>query len=432
MLVNILGDTTQQEVAWLLTVMDPARFGARVPISMSTGAVPVTMYRATNETTAPVETSTATGEAFVMCNTDGWYGALSTLHIDGAASNVGVGTAATYAASVFPTAYGATTVGLAMPDVSANFTSSATTGTEYMQVGSSLQLFTVMPPAGAEEFTGLVTVFRTLDPERYPIYGAAPAALWTQATQQSSMIHAARYGIDPDGSFFLKETAANGGVTNSKRVGSLNVANLPLTVQAYQWQRIGAKTLSTVVDPHCTLGYYIQAPANTVLRARWISVYQSEMYPSSEIRKTQEAYGNSTSSSLTSYVTNLLPWQKGGMKPVGTPSRPLATVGSAIQNAVANNPGLGQAIIDHGSQALQGVAAAGGAKTLWDGLKGIFKKPASLPAAELHLPEIPTYLKMPSPPSTPSGWRGAVNVVEEGAEELGELAPELLEMALVL
>jgi hypothetical protein len=156
------------------------------------------------------------------------------------------------------------------------------------------------------------------------------------------------------------------------------------------------------------------------------------MYPSSEIRKTQEAYGNSTSSSLTSYVTNLLPWQKGGMKPVGTPSRPLATVGSAIQNAVANNPGLGQAIIDHGSQALQGVAAAGGAKTLWDGLKGIFKKPASLPAAELHLPEIPTYLKMPSPPSTPSGWRGAVNVVEEGAEELGELAPELLEMALVL
>jgi hypothetical protein len=284
---RLLGSVEEQETAWMLAVTNCKDHAARIPISQVTGAVPVDLYRRTEFAST---TTNAAGEGFIMTQPDVWNtaGLITTastmaalLHPDGVASTYGSSTGSTYAGTTFP-AVGVLAVGvtaLQLGDVSSNFVAGAD-GTEYIQVGkiSSLRAKQVANAAADARYSGVVTAFYSVDVERYPIVGVDPAVLRAQAEAQDASVFAMRYIITEDG-LFVPEDEPRATV-----LSEISTASMPLSSEAYQWQRIdGYYASTTYTAAHCDAGFHIEAPSGSQFELETTMLWQTERYASNKV-----------------------------------------------------------------------------------------------------------------------------------------------------
>lgn len=376
--VNTLLATRQhQEIAWLHCVTNAAKFSARMPISLVTGAVPVDLFRKWATLAGTWAVTNANSSAFIACSADGWYPDDKTfLHANGTTTYVGSATQSAYAGANFPAvgAFATGAAGLALGDVDANFTSSTVSGTEFINIGSALLLSAKQPASGDDQFSGEIMVFRTLDPERAPISGQAPLTLWEAAKEEGSLYQAARWGIKPSGRFYLKQTAQGGSVPESVSVNQLQIHPTPLSVEAYKWQRIGAKTLNTTGNPvNNSIGVFIAANPGTLFSVEWVGVWQAERYASSKISYARPAYGDSNESILSNLAaTASKTFMPGFETHIGVPAA------TAVQQLLKDQPGFAQQLLDKGSGALSDILKGKAAMDLFNGAKSYLSGGASV------------------------------------------------------
>ena len=288
-MVQLLGTKETQEISWLETVVNPEAFAARIPITQVTGAVPVDLYR---KTLFFYPQANANGEAYIMAMPDGWHtiaASSQSTYLRTAADPASTGTTftfSTYAGIGFPAPVVVLPTGasaVAEEVISPEFTSNAADGTEYIMVANQLSMaVSNLPAATADQrWAGRVFVVRTLDPERYPIAGQNIGTLMDWAHEQDAQVVIAEYLIEGDGSF--RPIAAD--PSRSQTVTELTVTSLPLSKDAYKWQRIGETVpypaTHTVAAPD--IGIFIRAPASCIFQARVTHLYQTERYPNNRV-----------------------------------------------------------------------------------------------------------------------------------------------------
>lgn len=424
---KLLASKQFQEIAWMHCVMDPAAYAARMPITQVTGAIPVDLYRARAYQAGPALTN-ASGVAFASAWPDLWHfdsGNQALLHTDAAADTAaGTYTTTGYLASTFPP-NGVCPAGagsLILGDVSADFTDTASAGTEYIQVGVQLSLEMVLPSqANDKAFEGEVWAFTTLDPERYPINGANPTDLAIQAQEESSSYSCAIYGINPNGSFTFKRDS-RGRTGGQDTLSVLKLVAVPVSTGAYKWQRIGAvatNPVSTTASGSC-VGFFITSPAGTTYRTIYTSVYQTEKYPTALIRPHRPAYGNSPIGdlvSIASQAANSIAATQGHLNPAHVSGA------SVLDHYTQSQPGFGSKVWEGGKEVLSGIVNSGLLSTLWNAWKSNGSTMSSLPSSGWNGPTIE---ELPNGVSSSSATRPSW-ITE--AEEVGEDVLPLIEMA---
>lgn len=282
-LPRLLGSVQEQETAWLLAVTDCRNHAARIPTSQVTGAIPVDLWRVTEVATA---VASANNDAYVMTMADSYVttaaGTDGLLHANGASSCYGAVTQHSYAVASFPTS-GAPAVGVTLPligDVSADFVSNAASGTEYIMVANktTVRCSQVANAAADAAYSGRVRAFFTLDAERHTLVGHTADVLEEEALMQDSPVFMREYLITRDGLFVPV------GEDGAEPLSEISTVSLPLSVDAYEWRRIGAEAIdSTNVNGRCNVGFYIQAPENTQFEVETTYLWQTERYASHKV-----------------------------------------------------------------------------------------------------------------------------------------------------
>lgn len=455
--VNLLGSREVQETAWVAAMLDCERYAARVPITQVTGAVPVDLYRVSTSALGAVNGS---GLGFAMSNPDEWHtgysGAVSAgynsaqMHANGATAYAGCVTGATYAGLSFPadstslTAPPAGVTGLIVPDISSDFVSNEEVGTEYIMVGCKTSLSLVSPGA-ADRYVGEVWAISSDDIERAPIAGETPSSLESNALKQGSLYRISKYKITGSGLFVPVEEALRGeeaAISDTGGVGELSISSIPLTTGAYEWRRIGrswhAGSNLQVAAGRADKAFYIYAPSGLSFKIRHTILWQAERYSSALVRRSGPPGMMSAVNSLTN-----LGLKAAQMITQGRPGSLSTAVASTLANASdvpgflsqmsSNIQGLGN-LINTGGQiagALQG--AIKGGQSVYDAIQNIGGSHVGGPAST----GVPSGWTIGRPPSTlpassvevlqeETGGSGIMGMIEDGAEEALEFAPELL------
>jgi hypothetical protein len=288
-LPNLLTSVEEQEAAWLLAVADPLHFAARVPISQSTGCVPVDLYR---KTVAATMTASAYDVCFAICAQDRWSTFGSWRPVDwytgmlGADGDTGVWcnvTGSTYTSINFP-AQGAVVTGstsLAIGNVSSDIVSDSTIGTEYIMVGSMFTLASKMVANAAVDarYSGRVTVFMTTDPQRVPIAGNGREALMTLSREQNPLVFARVYIITSDGLFVPEDSQ------DSTPLAEITASAVPISTTAYIWNRVGEVGLSSTlyVPMGAAIGFAVEAPSGTQFELTGSYLWQLEKFSTNKV-----------------------------------------------------------------------------------------------------------------------------------------------------
>jgi hypothetical protein len=312
---KLLGSLEEQEAAWLLAVSDARDFAARIPVSQVTGIVPVDLYR-TSRVVEPV--TNANHVAFFMAKSDCWHrvgtapvpfmgiliddanitswGTYSSYSVDAYA-----GTALTATPDnnvTLPTGCASGMIGA----VSSDLVNNAYDGTEYIQVGAihTLTALNVANAAADARYSGRVTAFYTLDPEREPLQAKTLAQLLGSARAEDSPVYVRQYNITENGLFVPLDQP------DAEPLAEISIAPLPLNTECYQWRRIGEINVGaagdTITGADCM--FYIEAPAGTTFEVESTYLWQTERFASHKVSVSGRANpdGSYTPGQLGGYL----------------------------------------------------------------------------------------------------------------------------------
>lgn len=303
----LLGSDEEQKAAWLTSILNVEEYAARIPSSQTLGAYPVDLFRKT--LFEDLLTSTANNVAFVTAQADCWDQVSSGNYIGLLPSGPTQSAPCTLTTSNYPNAsFPASNVLIAsvagqqsfiLEDVSPDFTSSATTGTEYIMVGSHLEVSAkaVAGAAANNAYSGRAHIVYSLDIDRFPISGQTIDQLRNTALQDGADIFVRTFLILPNGMFSPEDTMpAQGFEGPAMAYASISCATIPLQPDCYEWRRIGSATTS-VNDPTYTtyvpiMGICLEAPGTTSFEARWTGLWQTERYPSNKVEPQDNAAGS--------------------------------------------------------------------------------------------------------------------------------------------
>jgi hypothetical protein len=419
-LVSLLGNQDRNELAWMHAVVRPDIYSARIPVGQVTGLTPVNLYKTWSIGYAH---TSANSLAFITGQPDDWdeeAGGVShsSLHVNGGASVCGGITSNAYAGLGFPAsaaAFAAGSVGLNVADVSADFTTGATTGTRFIQVGFGIKLSADQPPPGSDRFTGNVHCFYSMDPQKYPIAGQTPQALIALALEEGSRIRHVEYKITGSGLFVEKDMAIrdpeSGHYEDAGGLSELFINAVPNQVKAYEWNRIGQHTLLTTNPLAPSVAYCMEAPSNTSFVVEAVMLYQTEKYASALVGQPGQS-ASMGGTSVEDLVDSGLTIK--GMSQEGKAVLPHQIAGAHLAIKANKHPGF-ISQVDQAVKSGQGMKALGayGTKNLVSSLaKGGSKA-------------IADYVARPTP-SKSSSWTGPIlSAIKTGAEFLAPLAMAL-------
>jgi hypothetical protein len=287
-LPNLLTSVEEQEAAWLLAVADPLHFAARLPISQATGCIPVDLYRKTVSTTM---TTSANNVCFALCAQDRWNTFAATapwytgiLGPDGATGVWSTVTAAPYATTVFPSFGGVVPAGCAsyaIGDVSSDIVSDGSLGTEYIMVASSFRLTPKMVANAAADarYSGRLTAFLFVDPQRVSASGRSRDDLMALAREQNPLVYARTYIITGDGLFVPEDDP------DSPPLPAIQASAVPITVQSYEWNRCGLVGLSSTanVAVGVNVAFVMEAPSGTQFDLEGTYLWQLERFSTNKV-----------------------------------------------------------------------------------------------------------------------------------------------------
>lgn len=317
-LVQVFDESLQDRTVWLACIASPGEYASRLPAGDT--AIPVMLWRDVAEVDCSGMVTNASNEAFVHACADGWFSdALfgftnaGQLHANGAVGaggypvSSGAATNSAYAGAggaspnAFPGADGvppaapSTAWGsMVVPDVAEEFTSNAYVGTQYIQVGSSLELSMVRTSNVGGQASGWVMAVETADPGDYPIQGRTAGSIMDDANEEGSPYSVRLYDIMADGQFVRKGDGILRPDTqniydaheDADVFGYLSAYTAPVTQAAYDWNRIGTTDLSTGSPGNSTMGFYVWSPSGSAFETRQVSVYQTEMYPNKRVAQS--------------------------------------------------------------------------------------------------------------------------------------------------
>jgi hypothetical protein len=413
-----------QEIAWKSYVFNP--FGAaaaRMPVSAVNGFIPVDKWSVPHTEAGHVN---ASGYGCAMMGADGFYGE-KILGPNGSTGVNFITTASTYVGISTPTAGATANIGIHMlPDVSANFTADATSGTEYINVASGLGVSLKSAGNSPPTWGGDIYIVTTTDPYRSTLHGKSLADFRTLAAENGSAYTLEQFKISQSGLFLPAMSLSQGNFPASYAdeggYGALAVPILPLTHTAFEWQLVSAAR-NTALSYASVAIFYQGLPTTGGLEVFAIRGYQTERYPSMRADSAPRSsfHIQHSPGGLMATIMNMAS---------NVPSY-FAGSGSMLNGSSSSNKVSPAAIIDtlhNGKHTIPGFyqkIKSGGLSFL----KSLFS--SQIPNAILqNLLKPPTQSYEHPLSSGPWGWveeieegaGEALPYLEEGAVDLGELA----------
>jgi hypothetical protein len=191
---------------------------------------------------------------------------------------------------------------VAIPDVSADITNNANTGTEYALVSTGMAL-SAATAADQYGYRGNVWAIRTRDPERYPLTGQTLAAIRTEAMKNNSQYEVDFYHVTRDGLFVLNGRQvvdkSDGFVTNTNAIPVIELTCTPVTETAFQMHRVATTPVATTQLP--TVMFACSgAPALQAFNVSSVYNYQLERFPTGRVT------GNGVNDTAQSAIDDVL------------------------------------------------------------------------------------------------------------------------------